>query len=122
MQLTLLTETPHRIAFVESALPIITHVQDALDLLATVQYEVDATRWVISKTAFTSDFFNLRTGLAGAVLQKFTTYQTKVAIVGDFTAYTSRALQNFMYESNNGNQIFFVATIEEAVQKLKTAV
>lgn len=122
MQIALLTETPHRIAFVESDIPIITHVQDALDLLATVQYETNATRWAISKEAFTSDFFLLRTGLAGSILQKFTTYQAKVAIVGDFTGYTSNALRDFLYESNKGNQTFFVATIEEAVQKLSTAI
>ena len=43
----------------------------------------------------------------GEVLQKFVNYQTKVAIYGDYTKYTSKPLKDFMYESNKGNNIFF---------------
>ena len=54
----------------------------------------------------------------GGDLQKFVNYQTKVAIYGDYTKYTSKSLKDFMYESNKGNNIFFVATKEEAIERL----
>ena len=33
----------------------------------------------------------------------------KLAIIGDFSGYTSKPLRDFIYESNNGNQVFFVS-------------
>jgi hypothetical protein len=32
----------------------------------------------------------LKTGLAGEILQKFSTYNMRLGIVGDFSAYTSK--------------------------------
>lgn len=54
-------------------------------------------------------FFILRTQLAGEILQKFINYQAKLAIYGDYTKYTSKPLKDFIYESNKGNDFFFVA-------------
>lgn len=31
------------------------------------------------------------------VLQKFINYQTKIAIIGDFSGYTSKSLKDFIY-------------------------
>ena len=45
----------------------------------------------------------------------------KLAIVGDFSGYTSKPLRDFIYESNNGSHVFFVATVEEALEKLSRA-
>lgn len=42
----------------------------------------------------------------GGDLQEFLSYQTKVAIYGDYTKYTSKPLKDFMYESNKGNNFF----------------
>ena len=62
-----------------------------------------------------------RTGLAGEILQKFTNYQIKAAVYGDYSRYTSKPLRDFIFESNRGGQFFFVATREEAIQKLRAA-
>jgi hypothetical protein len=40
----------------------------------------------------------------------------KLAIVGDFSGYTSRPLKDFIYESNNGRDIFFVSSEKEAMR------
>ncbi|NLY39420.1 MAG: DUF4180 domain-containing protein [Firmicutes bacterium] len=45
----------------------------------------------------------------------------KLAIVGDYSKYTSKPLKDFIYESNNGNSIFFVPSIEETLLKLESA-
>lgn len=96
----------------------IVDVQSALDLAMTVKYETGAASIVIDKKLVCGDFFILSTGLAGEILQKFTNYQVKMAIYGDFTGYTSKPLKDFIYESNKGSNFFFVATKEEAIQKL----
>lgn len=57
----------------------------------------------------TDDFFILSTGIAGEILQKFINYHLKIAIVGDYSRYTSKPLKDFIYESNNGNSILFCA-------------
>jgi hypothetical protein len=105
-------------AIIRSDKPLITDTQSALDLMATVKYETGFDRLAIQKSAVSEDFFMLSTGLAGEILQKFVTYQVKLAIFGDFSRYTSKPLRDFIYESNNGSQVFFVGTEEEAIAKL----
>lgn len=75
----------------------------------------------VDKEAITEDFFVLSRGLAGEVLQKFINYQAKIAIFGDFSQYTSKPLKDFIYESNKGQDIFFVSTKTEAVERLANA-
>ena len=109
------------VAVVESDEKLITDVQSALDLTATVQYESGGKRIVVEKRAVADDFFVLSSGLAGEVLQKFINYHTKLAIVGDYSQYTSKPLHDFIYESNSGRDVFFVGTKEEAVERLSRA-
>ena len=97
---------------------LITDTQSALDLMATVKYETGCDKIAISKSAVAEDFFVLSTGIAGEILQKFVNYRVKLAIIGDFSRYTSKPLRDFIYESNKGSHIFFVASEEEAVIKL----
>jgi hypothetical protein len=107
------------IAVIYSEERLITDSQDALDLTATVYYEHNVTKMVINKEAISEDFFKLSTGLAGEVVQKFVNYRFRVAIVGDFSKYTSKPLRDYMYECNNGKHLFFVSSEEEAIQKLE---
>ena len=73
------------IAIVNSSDILIADVQSALDFIATVQYETGCNRVVLNKSAICRDFFDLSTKIAGEILQKFITYRTKIAIVGDFS-------------------------------------
>jgi len=93
----------------------------ALDVVMSVQQETGANRIVFDKKNIAEDFFKLSSGLAGDILEKFITYRFKVAIVGDYSCYTSKPLHDFMYESNIGNDIFFVTTKEDAIDKLAKA-
>ncbi len=106
------------VAIIQSTEPIITDTQSALDLIATVKYETGCERIAISKSAVAEDFFKLSTGIAGDILQKFVTYHVALAIVGDFSQYTSKPLHDFIYESNKGSHVFFLSTEEEAIVKL----
>lgn len=106
------------IAVISSDEKLIVDAQTALDLAMTVKYESGAEKIVIDKNLICGDFFILSTGLAGEILQKFMNYHVKVAVYGDYSHYTSKPLKDFIYESNNGKDFFFVATKDEALQKL----
>lgn len=106
------------IALIESDKLVLTDVQSALDLIATVNYETGCSRMALNKAAISEDFFKLSTCLAGEILQKFINYHMKFAIIGDFSMYNSKALKDFILESNNGKDIFFVSNEDEAIEKL----
>lgn len=97
---------------------VLSDAQSALDLLMTAKYEAGTKNIVLAKRRITPDFFILSTGLAGEVLQKFINYGGRIAIYGDFSGYTSKPLHDFMYESNQGKDVFFVSTEAEAVDRL----
>lgn len=97
---------------------IIKDVQSAIDFIMTIKYETNCNKIALNKSAVVEDFFILSKGLAGEILQKFINYQTKFAIYGDFSKYTSKPLKDFIYESNNGKDIFFVENENEAIKML----
>lgn len=96
---------------------VIGDAQDALDLLANCAYN-GATKIIVREEHLSPSFFDLRSGLAGEVLQKFSNYRCQLAIVGDFGRYESKSLRDFIYESNKGGRICFVGSVEEAKDKL----
>ena len=106
------------IAVVSSDEKVITDVQSALDLVMSVKYETGAEKIVLDKEAVCEDFFILSTGIAGEILQKFMNYHVKMAVYGDYSQYTSKPLKDFIYESNQGKDFFFVSSKEDAIQKL----
>lgn len=120
MKYTLLGKN-NSIVYIESEDVLITDTQAALDLMMTVQYEKEFSRIIIDKKTLCEEFFKLSSGIAGDVLQKFVTYHTKLAIIGDFSKYTSKPLHDFIYECNKGNDIFFVDNIEQAIERLSAA-
>lgn len=62
-------------------------------------------------------FFDLKTKIAGEILQKFSNYRMRLAVVGDFTIYESKSLKDFIRESNRYGIIRFVSTIEDALRQ-----
>ncbi|EOQ90149.1 PF13788 domain protein [Leptospira yanagawae serovar Saopaulo str. Sao Paulo = ATCC 700523] len=95
------------IAVVDSEETLITDGSYALDLFATIQYEFGCSRFVLRQSHFAENFFDLKTGIAGNVLQKIINYQMKLAIIGDFTIHSSKSLKDFIYEMNSGKDVFF---------------
>lgn len=120
MKITSIIENNVEIAVVSSDEIMITDVQSSLDFMATVTYETGCNHIVLNKSVLCEEFFNLRTKLAGEILQKFVNYHVKVAIVGDYSVYTSESLKDFIYESNKGNNIFFLENEKLGVEKLCT--
>jgi hypothetical protein len=106
-----------RIAEIVSEKCLINEVQDALDIMAECSYN-DSRDIILHEKNFTPGFFDLRTGIAGEILQKFSTYNVRLAIVGDYTRYSSKSLRDFIFESNKYGRINFVNSIEEANDRL----
>ena len=66
------------------------------------------------------DFPRLSSGVAGHVLQKLVNYHFQIAVLGDLTAAAeaSPALRDFIYESNRGQTVWFVADLAALEAKL----
>ena len=92
----------------------ISNGQDFLDIVMNLPSD----RVIIHKSILNEAFFELRSGVAGEILQKAANYQVRLAIVGDYSAYESKSLRDFIYESNKGNSIVFVSTLSEALIRL----
>ena len=118
MRIEHISENGVDIAVITGEETLITDTGSALELAMSARYETGADRLAIDKAVIAEDFFILSTGLAGEILQKFTNYHIKAAFYGDFTRYTSKPLQDFIYESNQGSSVFFVPSQEEAVRRL----
>lgn len=106
------------VAVVRSGGVLITDGQSALDFMAAVCHETGCLAIAVDKGAFSEEFFDLSTRIAGEALQKFSNYRVRLAVYGDFSGYASKALRDFIYESNRGKNIFFVSSEQEAVAKL----
>lgn len=90
---------------------------DTLDIMAEVFFN-GCDSMIIEKESLPEGFFTLRTGIAGEILQKFSNYRVKLAIVGDFENVKSKSLADFIYECNKGGQVLFKSTLDEAIDSL----
>ncbi len=113
MQLSFIQTPTQKIAIIESQDIIFHNAEDAAELLMNCRYN-DCESIIINETNLPAAFFDLKTGLAGDILQKFSTYQGRLAIIGDFSKYESKSLKDFIYESNKQGRIIFLSTMEEA--------
>ena len=98
----------------------INNVQDALDLFGEL-YGQDYDGIIIYEKNMTPDFFDLKTRLAGEILQKFSNHRIRLVIIGDWSKYTSRSLGAFIYESNKGKLVNFSSSLTEALKQLSNA-
>lgn len=97
---------------------VINSAQDGLDLLGNLYYQ-GFDKIIIHEQNIIPDFFDLKNGIAGEVLQKFSNYRMPLTIVGDFKKYESKSLNDFTFESNKGKHVNFVASTEEAIKSLQ---
>ncbi|SDP16999.1 ESAG protein [Mucilaginibacter sp. OK268] len=121
MDINLISVNDFYIAEIVTDIIEINNAQDALDILANCAYQ-DARRIVMYQENITDSFFDLKTTLAGDILQKFSNYNVKLAIIGDFSKYSSNSLRDFIYESNKAGRISFVATRDEGIDALSKGI
>ncbi len=90
--------------------------QDALDLMADAGYQ-GAIGLVVRRENLVPGFFDLSTGIAGEILQKFSTYAFRLAIVGDFSTLPGKSLRDFIFESNKIGRVLFLGSVEEVMER-----
>jgi hypothetical protein len=95
--------------------------QDALDVIGAAFSEAEVVAVPVDR--FDDRFFTLRTGLAGEIMQKFVNYRLRLVIVGDIAPRlaASTALRDLVRESNQGDQVWFVADLDELDARLGAA-
>lgn len=117
MEIKMIQVIGKNIAEIISDKIIIRETQDALDIMADAAWQ-GAEGLILSAGHFIPTFFDLKTGIAGDILQKFSTYNMRLAIIGDFSAIKSKSLTDFIFESNKYGRISFVSSREKAIEKL----
>jgi hypothetical protein len=111
------TDKEKKIAEILPGSDLIASPDDILDFMAEARLN-DSDRMIIHNKSLHPDFFDLKTRVAGEILQKFSNYRMRLAIVGDFSSFKSKSLRDFIRESNRTGTINFVATIDEALLRL----
>lgn len=94
-------------------------VQDALDHLVGAAYD-GAELVAVPAGRFDDSFYDLSSGLAGEILQKFANYRLRLAVVGDISRHllASAALPDLVREGNRGRDIWFVTDMDELAARL----
>jgi hypothetical protein len=80
------------------------------------------TEWLaVSVARLPAGFFDLRTGVAGELLQKLANHRLKLAVLGEVSQHVaaSDAFRDFVREANRGQQVWFVADEAELSARLK---
>lgn len=106
-----------KVAEIQAEGLVLTSVEDGLSLLGDLYYQ-GFDKIILHEENIVPEFFDLKTKLAGEVLQKFVQYRMPLALVGDFSKYTSKSLRDFIYECNQGRQVNFVQELSSALKDL----
>jgi hypothetical protein len=96
---------------------IINTAEEILDIMVNAGYN-GCTGIILHSDNLNQDFFDLKTGLAGEILQKFSNYRMRLSIIGDFSDVRSKSLRDFIRESNIRGTISFTSSLDEAISKL----
>ncbi len=105
-----------QIAEVISETIIIYSTDEGLELLMDLYYQ-DFVSIILYENNITPEFFDLSNGMAGEILQKFSNYRVRLAIVGDFFQCKSNSIKSFILESSKTGHVNFVETLSEALTK-----
>jgi hypothetical protein len=104
-----------KIAEILSDETVINSAEEALDLVGNIYYQ-GADGLIIHENNITPEFFDLKNGIAGEILQKFSNYRVRLAIIGSFEKYSGKSLRDFIYESNKNKHINFVNSLSDAIR------
>jgi PadR family transcriptional regulator AphA len=87
--------------------------QDAVELLA-ICGENDTNHLIINAEALSDDFFKLRTGVAGQMLQKFINYHVQIAVMITNESMITGKFKEMVAESNKRNDFRVFTNISDA--------
>ena len=97
---------------------VISSERDATDVVGNASF-LGADRVLLRAEQLAPEFYDLSSGLAGAVMQKFSTYRVGLIVVGYDSSAASDSLLALIRESNRGSTVWFVADTHTALSRLK---
>jgi hypothetical protein len=92
------------------AIATISNDRDAVDAIAEAHYGHEADTVVVPVDLLPEEFFQLSSGLAGAIVQKFVNYRMGLIVLGDVSAHeaASTSFRDWVREANRGRELRFV--------------
>lgn len=99
----------------------LTDEAEAVQLIVDAYYAHQAEWIAFTPEQLGDEFFELRTGRAGAIAQKFVSYQMGLAVVGDIAdrVAASKPLADWVRESNRGRNLLFARDLDELQELLQ---
>ena len=110
-----------RVQYLDADGPVVSSSNDVSDLIGNAWAD-DISLIALPMERLDPEFWRLSSLLAGDILQKIVNYRLRLAILGDIGTHleASEALRDFVWESNRGEQVWFLA--DEAALEAKLAV
>lgn len=93
--------------------------RDATDLVGNASF-LGAEYLLVDAERFAAEFFDLSSGLAGSVMQKFVNYRVCLVVVGYDADKASESLLALIRESNRGSTVWFVADRDAALTRISS--
>lgn len=92
---------------------VLRNEQDMLDLISAC-YEYDTNKILIAEENLPSEFFDLKSNLAGMIFQKFANYHLRGAGIISLAEIKSERFKELVMESNKGTLFRFFEDRETA--------
>ena len=92
---------------------VLSSEKDAIELVSAC-ISNDTGNLLLHERSVSPDFFNLRTGLAGAVLNKFQIYNIKIALIIEDMELLEGRFGELVMESNKGNEFRVYDSVQAA--------
>ncbi|CDX04745.1 PadR family transcriptional regulator [Desulfitobacterium sp. LBE] len=86
---------------------------DTLDLISLC-WEHELSRLMLHYTTLSEDFFDLKTGVAGGIIQKFSNYGIKIVLIVPQETMQKGRFREMTAETNKGNHFRMYESKEEA--------
>ena len=93
-------------------------IHSANDISDALMLSVERGGLVLDEKDMCAEFFDLRTGFAGQVLQKFTNYRSRLAVVVSDTAKYGGRFNELVHEHRTHAVVRFFNTPQQARQWL----
>ena len=89
-------------------------IRSLIDISNAIGLSLGTGGLIITERELAPEFFELRNGLAGEVLQKFTNYKVRLAVVVPIPEVYGERFNELVYEHQSHGLIRFVKSVEEA--------
>lgn len=93
--------------------------RDATDAMS--EAFAQSAQWLaIPVSRLDEDFFRLRTGVAGEIVQKFVQFRVRVVFFGDISQHiaASDSFRDFVREANRGRDFWFMPSLDDFRNRL----